>query len=204
MNKLQRFRVVLRAPKAFLMRWLKCLTVQYHNPGLILTFPVALQYDDINAIKIGSKVLIGAFSEIVVQAKSPYSNIFGQLIIEEGTVIGSHANIRATGGRIFIGRNSSIAQQVSLIASNHTISNDLPYRDSPWDESKTGVFIDENVWIGAGVTILPGCVIGRNSIIGAGSVVTKSIPENEIWVGVPARKLKEIGSPESVREHSAL
>jgi len=204
MNKLQRFRVVLRAPKAFLMRWLKCLTAQYHNPGLILTFPVALQYDDINAIKIGSKVLIGAFSEIVVQAKSPYSNISGQLIIEEGTVIGSHANIRATGGRIFIGRNSSIAQQVSLIASNHTISNDLPYRDSPWDESKTGVFIDENVWIGAGVTILPGCVIGRNSIIGAGSVVTKSIPENEIWVGVPARKLKEIGSPESVREHSAL
>jgi acetyltransferase-like isoleucine patch superfamily enzyme len=204
MNKLQRFRVVLRAPKESLRRWLKCLTVQYHNPGLILTFPVALQYDDINAIKIGSKVLIGAFAEIVVQAKSPYSKIPGQLIIEEGTVIGSHANIRATGGRIFIGRNSSIAQQVSLIASNHTISNEQPYRDSPWDESKTGVFIDENVWIGAGVTILPGCVIGKNSIIGAGSVVARSIPENEIWVGVPARKLRDIGSSENWRDNELV
>jgi acetyltransferase-like isoleucine patch superfamily enzyme len=155
-------------------------------------FPVALQYDDINAIKIGSKVLVGAFAEIVVQAKSPYSTVPGQLIIEEGSVIGSHANIRATGGKIFIGRNTLIAQQVSLIASNHTILNDQLYRDSPWDELQTGVFIDENVWIGAGVTVLPGCSIGKNSIIGAGSVVTKSIPANEIWVGVPAKKLKDI------------
>jgi acetyltransferase-like isoleucine patch superfamily enzyme len=203
-NVLQQLRSLGRGPKTLLTYWLRHQQVLYHNPDIVMYFPVALQYDDINAIQIGSKVLIGAFAEIVVQAKSPYSKIPGQLIIEEGTVIGSHANIRATGGRIFIGRNSSIAQQVSLIASNHIISTEQPYPDSPWDESKTGVFIDENVWIGAGVAILPGCVIGKNSIIGAGSVVTKSIPENEIWVGVPARKLRDIGSNESFRDHSAL
>jgi len=201
---LKRLRSLGRGPKSLITYWLRHQQLLYHHPDLVMYFPVALQYDDINAIKIGSKVLIGAFAEIVVQAKSPYSKIPGQLIIEEGTVIGSHANIRATGGRIFIGRNSSIAQQVSLIASNHTISNEQPYRDSPWDESKTGVFIDENVWIGAGVTILPGCVIGKNSIIGAGSVVARSIPENEIWVGVPARKLRDIGSSENWRDNELV
>ncbi len=204
MNIIKRLRMIGRGPKNLFTYWISHQQILYHNPGLVMCFPIALYYDDIAAIKIGSEVLIGAFSEIVVRAKSPYSNIPGQLIIEEGTVIGSHANIRATGGRIFIGRNSSIAQQVSLIASNHTFLTDKPYRHSPWDESKTGVFIDENVWIGAGVTILPGCVIGKNSIIGAGSVVARSIPENEIWVGVPARKLRDIGSSENWRDNELV
>jgi acetyltransferase-like isoleucine patch superfamily enzyme len=52
--------------------------------------------------------------------------------------------------------------------------------------------IEENVWIGAGVTVLPGCAIGKNSVVGAGSVVTKSIPANEVWAGIPARKIREI------------
>jgi acetyltransferase-like isoleucine patch superfamily enzyme len=62
----------------------------------------------------------------------------------------------------------------------------------PWDESKTGVFIGKNVWIGVGVTILPGCSIGDNSVIGAGTVVTKSVPPNEVWVGNPATKLRNV------------
>lgn len=193
---LKRLRMLVRGPKNLITYWLRHQEVLYCNPDMVMYFPVALQYDDINAIKISPRVLIGAFSEILVLAKSPYSSISGQLIIEDGAIIGSHANIRAAGGKIFIGKNSSIAQQVSLIASNHTISNNLPYKDSPWDECKTGIFIEENVWIGAGVVILPGCVIGRNSIVGAGSVVTKSIPANEVWVGVPARKLRDIESSE--------
>ena len=190
--------MLVRGPKSLLTYWLRHQQVQYHNPDMVMCFPVALQYDDINSIKISPKVLIGAFSEILVLAKSPYSNTSGQLIIEDGTIIGSHANIRAAGGSIFIGKNSSIAQQVSLIASNHTVSNELPYKDSPWDECKTGILIEENVWIGAGVVVLPGCAIGKNSIVGAGSVVTKSIPANEVWVGVPARKLRDLETSEAL------
>jgi acetyltransferase-like isoleucine patch superfamily enzyme len=193
----QRFRRLIRGPKNLLDYWIRHQQILYHNPDLVMYFPVSLQYDDIKAIKIG-KVLVGAFSEICVTSKSSYSNIPGQLIIEDNAIIGSHANLRATGGKIYIGKNALIAQQVSLIASNHKISNDRPYWDAPWDEAKTGVFIDENVWIGAGVTVLPGCSIGKNSVIGAGSVVTKSIPANEIWVGVPAKKLKDIDGTEGV------
>ena len=55
------------------------------------------------------------------------------------------------------------------------------------------VHIGKNVWLGAGVIVLPGVTIGDNSVIGAGSVVTKDIPANVIAVGNPCRVLREIG-----------
>lgn len=54
------------------------------------------------------------------------------------------------------------------------------------------VNIGDDVWIGGNVSILPGVTIGNNVIIGAGSVVTKDIPDNSLAVGVPARVIKEI------------
>ena len=54
------------------------------------------------------------------------------------------------------------------------------------------VRIEENVWIGAGAILLPGVTIGKNSVIGAGSVVTRDIPENVVAVGVPCRVLRPI------------
>ncbi len=55
------------------------------------------------------------------------------------------------------------------------------------------VHIGRNVWIGAGVVIVPGVTIGENSVIGAGSVVTKDIPANVVAVGVPCRVMRGIG-----------
>lgn len=55
------------------------------------------------------------------------------------------------------------------------------------------VYIGENVWVGAGAVILPGVSIGHDSVIGAGSVVTKDIPANVVAVGNPCRVLREIG-----------
>ena len=56
------------------------------------------------------------------------------------------------------------------------------------------VWIGENVWIGAGVIIMPGIHIGNNSVIGAGSIVTRDIPENVVAVGNPCRVLREISN----------
>jgi acetyltransferase-like isoleucine patch superfamily enzyme len=53
------------------------------------------------------------------------------------------------------------------------------------------VIIGDNVWIGGNATILPGTTIGDNCVIGAGSVVTKSIPHNSLAVGNPARVIRE-------------
>ena len=55
------------------------------------------------------------------------------------------------------------------------------------------VHIGENVWVGAGTVIVPGVTIGKNSVIRAGSVVVKDIPENVVAVGNPCRVLREIG-----------
>ena len=55
------------------------------------------------------------------------------------------------------------------------------------------VVIKENVWIGSNVSILPGVTIGKNSVIGAGSVVTKNIPENVVAYGNPCKIVREIG-----------
>ncbi len=56
--------------------------------------------------------------------------------------------------------------------------------------SKGGVTVEDNCWIGANVTVLDGVTIGRDSIIGAGAVVARSLPEFVIAVGVPARVVK--------------
>lgn len=55
------------------------------------------------------------------------------------------------------------------------------------------VTICDNVWIGANVTICPGVTIGENSVIGAGSVVTRDIPDNCVAVGNPCRVIRQIG-----------
>ncbi len=55
------------------------------------------------------------------------------------------------------------------------------------------VRVEENVWIGAGAILLPGVTVGKNSVIGAGSVVTRDIPPNVVALGTPCRVLREIG-----------
>lgn len=52
--------------------------------------------------------------------------------------------------------------------------------------------IGRNVWIGAGVTVVPGITIGNNAVVGAGSVVTKNVPANTVVAGIPAKRIKTI------------
>jgi maltose O-acetyltransferase len=61
------------------------------------------------------------------------------------------------------------------------------------------VTVGNNVWVGANCVLLPGITIGDNSLIAAGSVVSRDVPPNEIWGGVPARKLKDVPAPEQAR-----
>jgi acetyltransferase-like isoleucine patch superfamily enzyme len=187
-----RLSFLFREPLTYLSRWFTCFRLQFRHPTLKINFPISLRCDDINALQLGENVCLSAFSEIVVLANSSHSEKSGKLVLGDRVYIGCHANIRAAGGEIVVGKNSLIAQGVSLVAVNHQIAPGKLYIDLGWDDQKTGIFIDENVWIGAGAIILPGVRIGKNSIVGAGSVVTKNIPPNQIWVGVPAKKHQDI------------
>lgn len=184
------FSKLIVEPKSYVSKWLRNARFQSKFPGVTLEFPTKILFDQLDAIEIGQDVHIGPYSEMIIQKVSPSSNISGKLCIGNRVVVGAWSNIRAAGGEIFIGENTLIAQNVSLIAANHMLLSNLPYRDLNWSEDKVGIFIEENVWIGAGSTVLPGTRIGKNSVIGAGSVLTKNIPPNEIWAGVPARKIR--------------
>jgi len=90
-------------------------------------------------------------------------------------------------GGIEIGDGSLIGHNATIATLNHDF-NPLKRQNL----TPSPVKIGKNVWIGSDCTILPGVEIGDGAIIGAGSVVTKSVPKNTIAVGNPARVIKEI------------
>lgn len=91
---------------------------------------------------------------------------------------------------IYIGSNTMIGPNVTIATAGHPILPELREQAYQFNAS---VHIGKNCWLGAGVIVLPGITIGDNSVIGAGSVVTKDIPENVVAVGNPCKVLREIG-----------
>jgi len=90
---------------------------------------------------------------------------------------------------IYIGDHVMIGPNVTLATAGHPISPELRRQGIQYNKP---IRIEENVWIGSSVQVMPDVTIGKNSIIGAGSVVTKDIPANVIAVGNPCRVLREI------------
>jgi acetyltransferase-like isoleucine patch superfamily enzyme len=109
----------------------------------------------------------------------------GFFSIGENSYIGCNAVIGAGGG-IQVGNHVLIGQSVNLHAENHIFS-DPELRIDQQAVTYQGIIIDDDVWIGSKVTILDGVSIGKGVVIAAGAVVTKSIPEYAIAMGVPAR-----------------
>ena len=92
-------------------------------------------------------------------------------------------------GKVRIGDNAQIAPNVSIYTAGHPIHPDS--RNSGY-EYGIDITIGDNVWIGGNTCIMPGVTIGNNVVIGAGSVVTKDLPDNVIAVGNPCRIIREI------------
>lgn len=99
------------------------------------------------------------------------------------------------GKHVFIGDNVMIGPNVSIITAGHPVSPKCRLKGLQYNAD---VKIGNNVWIGAGVNVLPGVTIGDNSVIGAGAVVTKDIPSNVVAVGNPARVLREISEKDEI------
>ena len=111
------------------------------------------------------------------------------------------------GPRIFVGNNVFIGAQCEFnikckiqVDESSAIASGCRFIDHNHDRSLSGFESDENcesrpihverqVWVGANSIILSGVTLGEGSIVGAGAVVTRSIPPFEIWAGVPARKI---------------
>lgn len=114
--------------------------------------------------------------------------------------IGNHVQINwdchiGAINRVLIGSNVLIGSKVMIIDHQHgeitkaALSVPPAYRPL-W--SKGPIIIEDNVWIGEGAVVLPNVKIGKNSIVGANSVVTKSIPPNSVAVGNPAKVIRTL------------
>lgn len=117
-----------------------------------------------------------------------------QIIIGGGFCIQKDCHIGAI-NKIIIGDNVLIASRVFISDHFHGEINSEAFKLPPASRklySKGPVIIEDNVWIGDGVAILPNVTIGRNSIVGANAVVTKSVPSNCVVGGNPARIIKKI------------
>ncbi len=119
----------------------------------------------------------------------PFNADYGQNIkIGKNVFINSGCCFQDQGG-IEIGDNVMIGQQVVIATINHDLNPEKRKNMLP-----APVKIGNRVWVGAHATILSGVTVGDNSVIAAGAVVTKDVPENAVVAGVPAKIIKKIAS----------
>lgn len=118
---------------------------------------------------------------VMIRPSSYYGGDFGV-----GLTIGEHSSIGPYGyigcsGRVTIGKNVMFGPKCSLFAENHVFSDTNTTIKSQGVAQK-GITVEDDCWIGSNVIILDGVTIGKSSVIGAGTVVTKDIPPGSIVV----------------------
>jgi galactoside O-acetyltransferase len=166
---------------------------QYYNAykiyklyGVVLdSYSIITRYD---SIVIGNNFSIGNGCRLYCQ--DPENN--SSLVIGDNVSLNDNVMINADcGGVIRIGNNVLIGPGSIFRAANHIFENTtVPIKSQGHLPGK--IIIGDNVWVGAGVIVLPDVAIGASSVIGAGSVVTKDIPAGSVAVGVPAKVIKNI------------
>lgn len=165
-------------------------------------FYLSLYYTIARNLPCNSRPYIGKFAKKLryTCCKHIFAKCAEDVNIEQGTAFGygdkielgskSWLGINSRIGEAKIGKHVMMAPDVIIITQNH-IHLDL---DTPMElqgfEDHRPVIIEDDVWIGTRVIVLPGILIGKGAIIGAGSVVTKDVPPYAIVGGNPARILR--------------
>lgn len=114
---------------------------------------------------------------------------FGNIEAGSSIYINNNVTIHTNAARLFIGNHVMIGPYVYITTSNHGYS-DWSKPISLQEYTPQNTRIEDDVWIGAHASILPGVILGRGCIIAAGAVVTKSVPAYAIAGGVPAKVIK--------------
>lgn len=139
--------------------------------------------------------IISVYNSNVINNDGGY--ISGQTILSNPKNIYMGSGSSINGGqiragkkaKIIIGENCIISYNVHIRADSHNYNNiEIPIKEQ--GNFEKDIIIGNNVWIGYGVQIMLGVKIGNNSIIGAGSIVTHNVAENEVVGGIPAKKIR--------------
>ena len=150
---------------------------------------LAAQGEDAEAAALLSQ-LIGELGEDVA-IRPPLSVDYGaHIAIGDRTFINTGL-VALDVAPIRVGADCLLGPNVQLLTPIHPLEPGP--RRQKW-ESAEPITLEDNVWLGGGVIVCPGVTIGRNSVIGAGSVVTRDIPANCVAVGNPARVIRQLES----------
>ena len=138
------------------------------------------------------KMLKEMFAEIGENCyiEPPFHSNFGGKNVHFGNNVYANFNLTLVDDtNIYVGDYTMFGPNVTIVTATHAVCPELREQGYQYN---LPVHIGRNCWLGAGVTVLPGVTIGDNSVIGAGSLVTKDIPANVVAYGVPAKVVREI------------
>ena len=134
--------------------------------------------------QIGARTRIWAFAHVLPHAHiGSDCNICDHVFVENDVVVGDRVTVKC-GVQLWDGLR---VEDDVFIGPNATVTNDKRPRSKAYHTKSLHTFIERGASIGANATILPGITIGQNSMVGAGAVVTRSVPPNAIIIGNPAR-----------------
>ena len=155
-------------------------------------------------ISIGNRVMIDDYVVLDAKGNTSMIKMGDEILVGRNTIISCNEAIIRVGnfvsigpfcffaskGLIEIGSNVSIGSGTHLLAGSHSFDDpDLPIIQQA--RTAKGIIVEENVWIGTGSKILDGVTVGRNSIVGAGAVVSKDVPAWTVVLGNPARVVEK-------------
>jgi UDP-2-acetamido-3-amino-2,3-dideoxy-glucuronate N-acetyltransferase len=143
---------------------------------------------DVQTATIGTNTRIWQFVVILKDAQiGDNCNICSHCFIENSVILGNNVTVKCG---VYLWDGITIEDDVQ-IGPNVTFTNDkYPRAKQPFILQRTKIM--KNASIGAAAVILGGITIGENAMIGAGSVVTKNVPANELWLGSPAKFVRNI------------
>lgn len=133
--------------------------------------------------------LLGAVGEGVV-IRPPLYIDYGRYIRIGARSFVNYGLVALDVAPITIGEDVRIGPNVQLLTPTHPLEAEP--RKAGWEGGKP-IVIEDNVWIGGGAIILPGVTVGRNSVVGAGAVVSRDVPPNVLVAGNPGRIVRELG-----------
>jgi acetyltransferase-like isoleucine patch superfamily enzyme len=139
-------------------------------------------------IILGDCVKIGCYSKLL--STSHFSKFGKGLKMGNNSAIGDFTHFGAPGG-IEIGNDVIMGSYISFHSENHNFLDTSKLIREQGVSSK-GIKLGNNIWVGAKVTFLDGCIVGNNSVVAAGAVVNGIYPDNSVIGGVPAKVIKTI------------
>lgn len=133
--------------------------------------------------------LLGSVGE-GTEIRPPFYVDYGSQIRVGARCFANYGLVALDVATITIGDDVQIGPNVQLLTPTHPV--EPAPRRAKWEAAKP-IVIGDNVWLGGGVVVLPGVTIGENTVVGAGSVVTRDLPANVVAVGNPARVVRATG-----------